>query len=359
MTIQAQQIEKSILFLIPFELDSLQELNEKKIKKEDDVLAFPSFKMIGFWEGARMAIEDVNMPNVKFNIIVRDVGLDEDKLVEVLNEFADAPIDLIIGPFYAKPFAIAAEYAKKRKIPILNPFSTRTDFLDSNAYVYKLMPAPEKQPDILYELFIQKKKNVNIVLWTNGSENMPLLDSYKHFFIQKKLPFQEVALNDGLVGLKKKITPNATNLLLAFHENNAAIISHLQSLTLSGDTSITMLAPMSWIDFQNIDFTFFESLHLHFFANYFVNPLHDKTELFIFDYIAKYNAMPTLERFSFQGYDITRYFMEMVVNDFDSTNILFEPLSFDFNFIKDEINGSENIKSRLISFQNYEFVEVK
>ncbi len=355
----AQEVGKNILFLIPFEYDSIQKLKEKDIKTQEDILNFPSFKMFGFWEGAKMAIEDFINDDIELNVIVRDVGLDETKVEKVFYELRETDIDLIIGPFYAKPFALAAHLAMERRIPIVNPFSNRNDFLDSNQYVYKLVPNVDKQPFILNELFIKNRDNINIILWTNGKENNLLLDNYKFFFTQNNLSYSEVQLSDGFGGLKNKIAKKKENLILAFHESNTAIITHLQSLMLTKDTTITILAPESWLKLQNVDFAFYEALHLHFFSNYFVNTNDDYTELFTLEYITRFKSYPSLERFSFQGYDITRYFLEMLIHNFDSKKVSFQPLSYDFEFEKEGENGFENIKSRLISFKNYEFVEVK
>lgn len=355
----SQQTEKTILFLLPFELDEMKQASNTPFENENDINMYPSFKMMGFWEGAKMAIDRYDNPNVKLNIIVRDISYDEEKLKETLTRLSNTKIDLIIGPLYAKLFTIAAEYARQRKIPIVNPFSTRSDFLDSNAYVYKLIPAPQKQPEILYNLLIQYDKNANIILWTNGSDDSITVNYYKNYFSKIKRPFHTVKLSQGIPGLNTKLNKNANNIILAFYENNARIISNLQTLSLKSDTNITIIAPESWLQYQNIDFLFFESLHLHFFSNFYINRQDEKTELFKMDYIEQYQSPPTLERFSYQGYDITRYFIELMIQDFDTSKVKFEPLSFDFDFVRVNGNGYENTKSRLISFRNYELIEVQ
>jgi hypothetical protein len=174
----SQQTEKTILFLLPIELEEMKQASNTRFENENDISLFSSFKMMGFWEGAQMAIDHYDNPNVKLNIIVRDISYDEKKLKETLTQLSNTKIDLIIGPLYAKLFTVAAEYAQKRQIPIVNPFSTRSDFLDSNAYVYKLIPAPQKQPEILYNLLIQHDKHANII---------PKIGYQHHYYCPQKL----------------------------------------------------------------------------------------------------------------------------------------------------------------------------
>lgn len=355
----SQQTEKTILFLLPFEMEEMKQASNNLFESEHDISMFPSFKMMGFWEGAKMAIDRYENPNVKLNIIVRDVSYNEEELKETLTLLSNKKIDLIIGPLYAKLFTIAAEYAQQRKVPIVNPFSTRSDFLDSNAYVYKLIPSPQKQPEILNNLLLQYDKNANIILWTNGPDDSTAVNYYKNYFTKIKRSFHTVKLSQGIPGLNTKLSKNANNMIIAFYENNARIISNLQTLSLKSDTNITIIAPESWLQYQNIDFLFFESLHLHFFSNYYVNTQDEKTELFEMDYIERYQSPPTLERFSYQGYDITSYFIELMVQNFDTSKVKFEPLSFDFDFVRVNGNGNENTKSRLISFRNYELIEIQ
>lgn len=358
LTVYAQHVEKNILFLLPFQLEKNSLDEAENLKTVEDILEFSPYELLGFWEGAKMAINEIDAPNLHLNVFVRDISNDEEKLEQILAEFENEKLDLIIGPFFAKLFPIAAEFAKNEKIPIVNPFSTRSEFVDSNSFVFKLIPLPTQQPAILHRLLFPELNNSNLILWTN-SELQSLKESYMNYFEENMISFKNVQEVNGISSLRKNFDNKRQNIVIALYEDNARVIANLQALVLAGDTNMILVAPESWLNFQNVDYQLFESLHLHFFSNYFVDYQDDKTELFMLDYLNNFNAPAQLERFSFQGYDITHYFLDLVLNNFDFTKTTYKPLVFDFEFKHIEGSGYENIKSRLISFSNYNLIEIK
>lgn len=356
LRVSAQNVEKNVLFLLPFQLEENSLIEVEKFKTAEEILDFPPYELLGFWEGAKMAIAEIDTPNVHLNIFVRDISDDEEKLSKVLAEFANEKLDLIIGPFFAKLFPIAAEFAKTKETYIVNPFSTRSDFIDSNNFVFKLIPTPTYQPAILHRLLFPELNNVNIILWANG-ELESVKENYINYFEENMIPFKKVEEVYGVASLRRNLEKKRQNIVIALYENNARVIANLQAL--ATDTNMILLAPESWLNFHNIDYQLFELLHLHFFSNYFVEYKDDRTELFMLDYLSNYNAPAQLERFSFQGYDVAYYFLNLLINDFDFSKVTYKPLSFDFEFRQLEGGGYENIKSRLISFSDFELIEVK
>ena len=128
----------TILYLIPFESDSY---TSPYVKECEDMEAVRSYQLMGFWNGAQMALDEYNAKGVSLNIIVRDISNNESKLCHLMeNEALMRDVDLIVGPFFGKLFTIAAHYAKQYQIPIVNPFSSRQDFIEENEYVFTYMP---------------------------------------------------------------------------------------------------------------------------------------------------------------------------------------------------------------------------
>ena len=99
--------------------------------------AVRSYQLMGFWNGAQMALDEYNAKGVSLNIIVRDISNNESKLRHLMeNEALMRDVDLIVGPFFGKLFTIAAHYAKQYQIPIVIPFSSRQDFIEEKEYVF-------------------------------------------------------------------------------------------------------------------------------------------------------------------------------------------------------------------------------
>ncbi|MCQ2286877.1 MAG: ABC transporter substrate-binding protein [Bacteroidales bacterium] len=354
----AQRYEKKVLFLLPFYLENIK--SDFVIEKESDIYGNKSFEMMGFWEGAQLALKSYEKDYVRIKVIVRDVAFNVAKLQAVFTEMESENLDLIIGPMFGKPFELAAEFAKEHKIPIVNPFSNRNDFLVSNPYVYKLIPTLSQRPTALNELLLKGLGDCNIILWTNESTKTKDLPYYEVFFTEKGIATQTVALSSGFSALKGKLVNNKKNVIIACFEGaSVAVIQNMQSLAqLTDEKQIYLVAPESWLDIKNSNFSDLDKLHYHFFANYFVDKKDASAQLFADEYLTEFGSYPDLQRFSFQGYDVTNYFMDLMINDFDLSKVKYQPIGFKFDFKSSPDNGYENQWQRLINMKDLELQEV-
>ena len=119
------------------------------------------------------------------------------------------------------------------------------------------------------------------------------------------------------------------------------------------------MIPEEWLKANEAETENFNKLNIHYFSNYYVDYQNDNTLLFISDFIERYDSPPDLSRFSFQGYDITRYFVNKIMTPSDSIQSNFNPISFDFQFNKIENGGYENQKGRLLQIENFQEAEIK
>lgn len=359
-TLSAQsKTDKTILFLIPFHLEQAEQINIDSVNVEKDLFEIPSFDLIGFWEGAKMALDNFDRKYINLNVIVKDVANDALQLQHILQEtLTHHKIDLIIGPFYGKMFSIASAFAKKHRIKIVNPFSSRSDIVNDNEFVYKVQPPTSAYPHLIDSLIIRRYPKNNIILWNLSNEMTEELQEYEHYFDKHGIPYKKVAVSNNVDALHQYLKPHNQNIIIALFENEAMVTNHIQNYTLTDYTKpVTFIVPEKWLSIPNIDFEYFNRLNLHYFSNYFVNFKEDKTEYFSLEFINRYAYPPSLTRFSLQGYDITTYFIQKLFNkENDPENFFY---SLGFNFKKAENGGYENQQARLIMIENYEKIEIK
>ena len=96
---------------------------------------------------------------------------------------------------------------------------------------------------------------------------------------------------------------------------------------------------------------YYSKLNLHFFSDYYVDFENERTQTFVYDYTQSFGVPPSLENFAFQGYDITRYFVEFIRGGNDLDQVKVEPIAFPLSFDKLPDGGYENV--------NVQFLEVK
>jgi hypothetical protein len=343
--------EITILYLLPFHL---QENSSRisSIKNSTEIYQIKQFEMMSFWLGSKMALQEYNYSDKKINIIVRDVVTDVTVLQKILDDSVlMKKVNLIIGPFYGTLFPEAANFSKKHNITIVNPFSTRFDFVENNPNVYKLLPPFISRPEVLEKVFLASPDEYNVILWSDTVPTPEML-AYKYYFNEKKIPFREVHSLSLPQNNKKK------NLIIAFFENSTRVIHSVHTILNLDMQNNVLIVPEKWFNISELTEDFYGLPQLYFFANYFVNEKKSDVTQFQSDYTFNYDSPAELAAYSYQGYDITRFFIDLYFADFNTNNVKFKPLSYIFNWKQIPNGGFENINSRLIQIKDFELEEV-
>jgi len=312
------------------------------------------FEMMGFWIGAKMALQEYENSDKKINVIVRDAVTDKYALRKILNDTSlMEKVNLIVGPVYGSLFSEAAEFAVNHNIMIINPFSTRFDFVEKNPNVYKLVPPLISRPEKLAEHFLAQPEEFNVILWGDSTVSIEL-QAYKYFFNENNIKFKEV----HTLTIPQNITK--TNLIIAFFDQPERVIHGVHTLiNQEEEYNKIVVVPEKWLSITELTEDFYNLPNLYFFTNYFVDENCERVKLFQSDYTFYYEAPADLSDYSYQGYDITRYFIDLYFSDFNHEEVQFQPFSYRFQWERILNGGFENFKPRLIQVEDLELREVK
>jgi len=351
--------EVTILYLIPLHIDdSVIDIN--KIESDLDIYEIPSFEMMGFWEGAKLAIQSYENSNKIVKVVVRDVTTDENKLLKILqDEKLMKDVDLIIGPFYGSLFPIASKYAEEHKIKIINPFSTRTNFVSDNRSVYKLIPPLSSRPESLHKKIVTKYPDYSIILWYDAEDNIELT-TYETYFKTHQIPYTLTKVKPENYSLNLSLSSTKHNIIIALFQNQTNVINQMRLLEgTHNQYKFSLIFPEEWLQVSSLDEDFYGMPNIYYFSNYYVDQKSVEVKDFKTDYFSYYQSPCQLERYSYQGYDITKYFIDLYFAGFNEKNVTYIPLAYKFKFKQWSNGGLENDKVRLIEIQNYEKMEIE
>ena len=335
----------TVLYLLPFHLKGTPV--RSTFKSSAEIYQVKQFEMMGFWLGAKMALQEYKNSNHKINVIVRDAVTDVQDLNYILEDSVlMKPVNIIIGPFYGSLFPTAAEFAKKHQKIIVNPFSSRYDFVEENPYVYKLTPPFLSRAEAVTELFLSGSEEYDIILWGDTTDT-PERVAYQYYFNEHNIAYRE----GNSLSLSKK---SKKNIIIPLFEQRERVIYAVHSLVSYSETNKIVIVPEKWFTISELTEDFYMLPDLYYFTNYFVNENSDEIKQFKSDYINNYGAPADLASFSFQGYDVTRYFIDLFFADFNTNEVKFKPLSYIFNWRKVSNGGFENVKARLIQVKELE-----
>ena len=344
--------EVTMLYLLPFHLNE-GNVNPLSIRTSAELHQIRQFEMMGFWLGAKMALQQYESSDKQINVIVRDVVTNEDALRRILNDTdLMAKVNIIIGPFYGSLFPIAADYATKHNIIIVNPFSTRYDFVANYSSVYKLIPPFLSRPETIDKVFLSNGENYSLVLWGDSVPG-PELTAYKYYFNEHNIKFKETSRLNVTLDAKKK------NLVIALFDKAERVIQGVHTLFNNEEQiDFVLVAPEKWFNVSELTEDFYQLPQLYFFTNYFVKEDDIEVIQFKSDYYFLYETPALLDDYSYQGYDITRYFIDLFFAGFTPEKVKYTPLSYKFHWNCLPSGGFENVKSRLIQVKDLELEEV-
>jgi ABC-type branched-subunit amino acid transport system substrate-binding protein len=342
----AEPAEYKILYLIPFETDSY---TTPYIKECEDMEKVKSYQLMGFWNGAQMALEEYGGRNMMIQVVVKDISNDERKLRRVMeDEDLMSGMNLIVGPFFGKLFEIAAGYAKQYRIPIVNPFTSRQDFVEENEYVYKLIPSLEARPAMI--AFLAQQTNAfPIIIYGDSTSTNKEMAAYRKYFWKNHIAYEVIPNASSVVS---RLSNDRPQFVVTFYDNPAQNLIISRNLLYSKKTdNLTFVVPETWLESKTYDIEYYSKLNLHFFSDYYVDYDAEATKTFIYDYTQRFGVPPSVKNFAFQGYDITRFFVEFILNDYDLDRVKVMPIAFPLSFDKSPNGGFENV--------NVQFLEIK
>lgn len=114
------------------------------------MLQLKPFSFLHFYEGFMIAVDSmVSSRGLKLDLKVYDVDNDVSKAVTAIEDPYLENVDLIVGPFYIKPFEKVMEFAVQNNILIVNPITQRSNIVDNQPNVIKVKPSMESQVDYL------------------------------------------------------------------------------------------------------------------------------------------------------------------------------------------------------------------
>lgn len=361
--------EYQIALFLPFNIDDENPVEVEKIINGNAELGNKTSIALQFYEGAMLAID--SLKKLKFNatVFVYDVDdKDSTNVLTLLKKTELTKMDLIIGPLYGSSFMPVAKFAKEHTIPIISPFTQGNKILFNNPYVCKVTPSTILQVEQMAHFVTDTFKMQNIILVS--SQNMkefPYFNAFKRIANENLLKAgrsvaDSVKLVFNMNAFQSTLHPEKINVVV-LPSNNQSFVSDFTSKlhVLKDKYKIVLFGMQNWISYDNMDYEYFNELSVHVPSNGFIDYEKSASKNFVKKYRERYKTDP--EAYSFQGYDITYYFLSALkkygsgfLNDL-STNY-YNGIETGFRFSQFPSDcGFENKSVWILKYQNYQLIK--
>ncbi len=368
----------NVAMMIPFNADKVNDL-------EGGVHA-SSIAALQFYEGAKMALDQLSNEGANLNISVMDTKWSETELNSTLNRSAVQNAHLIIGPFSTKPLDKAAEFAKTNQKTLVSPVNTSGNITSQNPFYIQVNPSLQSHCEAIMKHALDNYSPEQIVLVVrdkdveisrlkyfqdihrsiSGSNSKPL----KEYRIDSKIA-QEFGELDFLSYIKKDQT---TVFIVPSYSNETFVSNIMRQIEIAkGRNEVVVYGMPRWMEFERISFDYFENLKLHVSSANFVNKDDTKIKDFIRKFYEQYGTIPDED--AFRGYDISLYFGRQLMKngiyfkdviDTETDQMMSTKFEFERNVTPedaanerfDKINYIENKYVNILKFEDYYFQKV-
>ena len=367
-----QAVKKSsykVYALLPLYTNYLYRVDTSTFKSLSDYDNIKSFHFIQFYEGLLIAAEDASKKGIPIKLYVEDINdQNTTKLKEMIQKGIFDDADLIIGPFFSDEFTLLSDYVKNRNIILVNPFSITFD--DCNQNIYKVTASYQQQAEQIVKYITQKHDKAQIILINNQSSgDIMKTTEYKTGMLNaipdtKQISIKEINyVKEGIGGIQAAINPNCENYIFTFFTGEINITNFVQRMYGLNYENVTLFAPSFWKEYDNIETEYFMSLKTHYVDQFFVDYSNPNVITFIDKFREKYEIEPTLDKFAFQGYDITYYFLNSLMfygcNFGMEINEMELPLlSTKINFKQSPSHCKENTFVHIYKLKDFKFMDV-
>ncbi|MDR0603132.1 MAG: LysM peptidoglycan-binding domain-containing protein [Bacteroidales bacterium] len=358
----------TVYLLMPLYLSQVDVIEPAKVKSLNDYNKITPFSFIQFYEAMLLAADDISTkyPQIKINLYVEDITTSE-QISDLISTGKLEDADMVIGPFQAQEFSTLCQYAKRKNILLINPFSTVET---SDGMTYKATISDAYTGEYFAKYILEKHPNANIIFGNNqSSQENKLIATYRSamqkVFNQagKNINMQESNIKNGISSIKSVMSNKNENFLFVFFDGELMVTNFTQNLRASKIENLTLVVPEKWLKYDNIETEYFMDLNTHYVSQYFVDYSDPKVIRFIDAFRNAYDIEPTVEMHAFQGYDFTYYFLSKLCETgtsfraFDNNENL---LSTKFRFVPSTThkNMMENTFIHIFKIQNFKYIDV-
>lgn len=318
-----------------------------------------------FYTGALVAASDLREKGINITVNVYD----QNRYNTVGNIFLSSGFDknqLVIGPVLSSALKEAADYAQRLGIPLVSPMDQNAEhYLNGNRYYIQAPAGNNEQIKNSVELlqnYCNDPQTDIMLVYQKGYEASDAVKEAREFLDSANARHSELSYNilEGRTINKKMITMMDTlkrHVVFVASNNEAFVNDVVRNLHLCMNLKrdITLIGLSKWRSFETIEAEDFHKMNLHLSLPFYIDYQREQVKSFLFRYRALFNVEPT--PYSFQGYDLTIYFVGLLsqygmsLTDMESlpTESLLQT-AFDFRKIPG--GGFKNIATKNIVYNS-------
>ena len=232
---------------------------------------------------------------------------------------------------------------------------------------FQVIPTPKRQVTYLSDYISENYADKNIILVRrNNKEEANYADwMLSSLELDSLLAYKEILVEGAVIdSIHHELDSMAeTNVVLIPSAEKDFVTDLLTKLNATRDSTIVVFGMPEWYTFKELDYNYLMNLDVHMPNSGVLSYQDSLTRYFVGHYQQSTRSAPS-PRFAFSGFDVSYYFLSLL-NEHGgiSSSMYLEPknllnLNFDYNYNRNEKNGSRNQSVQIIKYENLEIIQV-
>jgi LysM repeat protein len=312
------------------ELDTSQVVKGKPVKRiiqRPDQWIYPeSMTFLELYQGILIAADTLRSIGLDINISVFDIKRDTVDVTALIKSGKLDEMDLIIGPVYSHNLGIIADYASSREIPVVSPVPLRSNnTIINRPYLFMAFPSLGIAQMVISKRVSEYYNGNFVFIHSDTARIDPAIDEFKNMIFKElsaKIPYEEIKFkellfynrsaigNDSINRLEHALSEKTDNIILIASEESSVLSETIMDLhTLSKKYPVRVIGYPAMRDIDNLEPKYYFELGIELYSPYWIDYTCGDVKKFIRSYRNKFLTEPSESSFSWQGYDITYYFL--------------------------------------------------
>ena len=311
-----QKDKYTITLLLPLKIDANAQILSGLYDDKTKINNLTNISL-DFLLGAEQALDSLEKLGLIADVHIKDTEGSLTVLKSILEEPEVAESDLLIGPFFPKSIAHAAEWAKSKQKQVVIPVGASTDVLRDNPYVSVMVPSDLTLIGGMAKYLAQNHYDDNVMLVAGIDQNHKDRNAYFKSIYDSFLPtdsynniLKEVTLGSSSGrDLARTYDLDTHNVYISLAEDTQDVMQFINTLNASknygsaqGKAKVTAFGMRDWHKIDALSSYYKNRFELHTpMPNYLSYDL-PKIETKVEEMHENYNIDPS--RYFFQGFDI-------------------------------------------------------
>lgn len=281
-----------------------------------------SSRFIEYLEGFLLSVEDFKQKGYSAEVYVFDIGSGETttRLESLLETEELRSLNVLIGGVSQSQIQLLSDFAKKRKVHYVIPFSSKNDDALSSNYVFQINTPYDRLYPAICEAFITRFKSSNVIFVNDANnDESDFVKALKPYLDKAQISNTSIDLSNDLTsGLPAFLSTTKNNLFIPTSASASTLNKLFSTLQFvqksSSEVQVSLFGYPEWQAFNSQTQNNLRKFDSYFYSSFYVDDSQSDATLFSRKFLEYYGKgmMNVYPKYGLLGYDTGNYFLNAV-----------------------------------------------